>query len=60
MATILKRAAKRGEVRSDIGPRVASLPTDLFGHEFFQSLTPPPERVLVEIVDDMFLRLVQG
>lgn len=59
MTTILKRAADRGEVRSDISPRVATLPTDLFRHEFFLTRTPPPEHVIIEIVDDVFLPLAQ-
>ena len=55
MITILKHAADRGEVRSNIPPRVATLPTDLFRHELFLTRTPPPERVIIEIVDDVFL-----
>ena len=57
MITILKHAADRGEVRSNIPPRVATLPTDLFRHELFLTRTPPPERVIIEIVDDVFLPL---
>lgn len=60
MATVLKRAADRGEIRSDISPRIATLPTDLFCHELFLNRTPPGERVLTEIVDEVFLPLVQG
>ena len=59
MATILKRAAERGETRHDIPPRVATLPTDLLRHEVFRSLAPPSERAMTEIVDDVFLPLVQ-
>jgi AcrR family transcriptional regulator len=58
MATVLKRAADRGEARSDIGPRIAGLPTDLFRNELFRSRTPPSESVLAEIVDEVFLPLV--
>lgn len=41
MASILKHAEERGEVRPDISPRVVTLPTDLFRHELFVSRTPP-------------------
>jgi len=58
MATILKRAADRGEVRADITPRVASLPIDMLRHELFLTRTPTSDRAIVEIVDDVFLPLV--
>jgi AcrR family transcriptional regulator len=60
MATILKRAEERGEVRHGISPRVATLPTDLFRHELLHTRTPPSKRAIAEIVDDVFLPLVQG
>ena len=59
MATILKHAEERGEVRQGISPRVSSLPTDLFRHELLIRRTPPSRRVITEIVDDVFLPLVQ-
>jgi len=59
MATILKHAEERGEVRQGISPRASSLPTDLFRHELFIRRTPPSRRVITEIVDDVFLPLVQ-
>lgn len=59
MATILKHAEERGEVRQGISPRVTSLPTDLFRHELLIRRTPPSRRVITEIVDDVFLPLVQ-
>jgi AcrR family transcriptional regulator len=59
MTTILKRAADRGEARADVEPRIATLPTDLFRNELFMSRTPPSERVLAEIVDNVFLPLVR-
>jgi hypothetical protein len=46
-------------VRQGISPRVNSLPTDLFRHELFIRRTPPSMRVITEIVDDVFLPLVQ-
>jgi AcrR family transcriptional regulator len=60
MTTILKHAADRGEVRSDVAPRVATLPTDLFRHELFVTRTPPADGVIVEIVDEVFLPLVRN
>jgi AcrR family transcriptional regulator len=59
METILKRAADRGEARSGVDRRIATLPTDLFRNELFRSRTPPSEGTLVEIVDNVFLPLVQ-
>jgi AcrR family transcriptional regulator len=59
METILKRAADRGEARADVQRRIATLPTDLFRNELFQSRIPPSEGALAEIVDDVFLPLVR-
>lgn len=59
MATILQHAEERGEVQVEVSPRVATLPTDLFRHELFIRRTPPTKRVIVEIVDDVFLPLVE-
>jgi AcrR family transcriptional regulator len=60
MGTILKRAADRGEARTGVPARVATLPTDLFRQELFVSRTPPSDRVLTEIVDEVFLPLVRA
>jgi len=57
MATILKHADERGEVRQGVSPRISSLPTDLFRHELLIRRTPPSKRVITEIVDDVFLPL---
>jgi AcrR family transcriptional regulator len=59
MDTILKRAADRGEARPGIERRIATLPTDLFRNELFRARTPPSEGALAEIVDEVFLPLVQ-
>lgn len=59
MATILTRAADRGEARRDVSPRIATVPTDLFRNELFRTRAAPPEQVLAEIVDEVFLPLVQ-
>jgi len=57
MAAILKRAAERGEARDDIHPRVATLPIDLLRHELL--LSPGDEHAITEILDQVFLPLVQ-
>lgn len=59
MATILKHAEERGEVRQGISPRVATLPTDMFRHELLVRRTPPTGSTIAEIVDDVFLPLVE-
>ncbi len=40
MATILKRAADRGEACNRISPMVATLPADLYRHQIFLTRTP--------------------
>ena len=58
MASILKRAAERGEVKDDIPARVATLPVDLLRHELL--LRPGDEHAVTAIVDQVFLPLVTG
>jgi hypothetical protein len=58
MATILKRAAERGEARHDVSPRVATLPTDLFRHELFRTAPRPPRASSARFIDEVFLPLV--
>jgi len=59
MMTILRRAAKRGEVRlAKVTPRIAALPGDLLRHELLITHTPVSDAVLAEIVDEVFLPLV--
>ena len=60
VTTMLERAAKRGEARPDrITHRIASVPGDLLRHEMLTTRTAPPDRVLAEIVDEVFLPLVR-
>jgi AcrR family transcriptional regulator len=59
MATILKHAEERGEVRHGISRRIATLPIDLLRHELFRTRTPPSKQVIAEIVDDVFIPLVR-
>lgn len=59
MATILDRARARGEVTGEVPARVATLPVDLFRHELLVRHTPPTRPVIDEIIDRVFLPLVQ-
>ena len=58
MATLLARAAARGEARTGVPPRVARLPLDLLRHELILTHQPPSQQALEEIVDQVFLPLV--
>jgi AcrR family transcriptional regulator len=60
MASLLQRAATRGEVRRDVSPRVARLPLDLLRYELILTHQPPSEGTIDEIVDDVFLPLVRS
>ncbi|MEJ3750471.1 TetR/AcrR family transcriptional regulator [Actinomycetes bacterium KLBMP 9797] len=60
MTIIVDRAATRGEVRrAALTPRVTTLPTDLLRHELLLRRHPVGEATLTEILDDIFLPLVQ-
>ncbi|WP_428340264.1 TetR-like C-terminal domain-containing protein [Mycobacterium sp.] len=57
---VIQHAVARGEVRpGQISERVARLPIDLFRHERMMTLSPVPDHVIEEIVDDVFLPLVR-
>ena len=57
MAQVIQQAIARGEVASDLPPRVVSLPGDLLRHEFIMNLSRVPEETIVDIVDTVFLPL---
>jgi AcrR family transcriptional regulator len=60
MRTILERATARGEIDPRrLTPHIASLPVDLARHELLINQAPVPDDTLVEIVDRIFLPLVQ-
>lgn len=60
MKTILKNAEMRGEVKLEkISPRVISLPVDLLRYELLTTHEPISDKIISEIVDDIFMPLVQ-
>jgi AcrR family transcriptional regulator len=57
---ILDRAIARGEVDPGrLTPRIVALPTDLTRHELLMTFEPPSDAAIREIVEDIFLPLVQ-
>jgi AcrR family transcriptional regulator len=59
MATIVKRAAERGEIATaDVPVAVLTAPTNLMRHEIFFSHAPVPSSTITALVDDVFLPLV--
>jgi AcrR family transcriptional regulator len=61
MLHILRRAAARGEVRLQaLTPRIANVGPALLQHHFLIHGAPVPDRVIVEIVDDVVMPLVQA
>lgn len=58
---VLRRGAARGEVRAGpITPRIASLGPDLLREHFMVHRTPIPDRVLIEIVDEVIIPLIRA
>ena len=56
---ILQRGIARGEIAAEkLTPRIASLPVDLARQEVMMTLEPVPDKVVEEIVDEIFLPLV--
>jgi AcrR family transcriptional regulator len=60
--TLLGRAVARGEAAAEaLHPRVASAPTALLRNEYVTRGVPAvPDDVLTEIIDEVFLPLIQG
>lgn len=60
MKTLVGRAVDRGEVDpAHLTPHLVDLPMDLFRQEILMTFTAVPERRILEIVDEVFLPLVQ-
>jgi AcrR family transcriptional regulator len=60
MAAIIDRAVERGEIDpARLTPHIASLPVDLVRHDLIMNNAPVPEETLIEIVDRIFLPLVE-
>ena len=60
--TMLRRAVDRGEAPPEsLHPRVATVPVVLLRTEFMtHGMTPVPDGVILEIVDEVYLPLVRG
>ena len=56
---IVNRAVERGEIDpARLTPRIIDLPFALFRQEMMMTLSPVPDHVLRQIVDDIFIPLV--
>jgi AcrR family transcriptional regulator len=57
----IRRAVDRGEINEDrVTERIARLPVDLFRYELLTTLAPLSEETIEEIVDTIFLPLLEG
>jgi len=60
MITILKNAEMRGEVKLEkISLRIISLPVDLLRYELLTTHEPVSDKIIHEIVDDIFMPLIR-
>jgi AcrR family transcriptional regulator len=60
MAVILRNADQRGEIQLEkLTPRIIALPLDLLEHELMTRLEPISDEIITEIVDDIFMPLVE-
>jgi AcrR family transcriptional regulator len=58
---VFLRAHERGEIDLDTIPRaILTMPFDLMRHDLLMTLKPLPEERVLEIVDDLFLPLVNA
>lgn len=56
---VMQRAIDRGEIRAEqLTDRIARLPGDLFRYELLMTLKPVPDDTIEEIVDTVFLPLL--
>jgi AcrR family transcriptional regulator len=58
---IFRRAHERGEIDLDTTPgAILSMPFDLMRHDLLMTLKPLPEERVLEIVDELFMPLVEA
>jgi AcrR family transcriptional regulator len=58
---IFRRAHERGEIDLDQTPRaVLAMPFDLMRHDLLMTLKPLPEERVLEIVDELFVPLIEA
>lgn len=61
MMTILKNAELRGEVNLEkVSPRIISLPINLLRYEILTTHEPISDKIISEIVDDIFIPLIHS
>ncbi len=61
MDEIIQRAIDRGEIQAEqVTERIAHLPVDLFRHELLMTLQPLTDEAIEEIVDTIFLPLLEA
>ncbi|HEY0229370.1 MAG TPA: TetR/AcrR family transcriptional regulator [Mycobacterium sp.] len=61
MDEIIQRAIDRGEIQAEqVTERIAHLPVDLFRHELVMTLQPLTDEAIEEIVDTIFLPLLEA
>jgi AcrR family transcriptional regulator len=59
MQKIVDRAVTRGELPGGLPARITSLPSDLARHELLMTLKPVPDATILDIVDTIFMPLVE-
>jgi hypothetical protein len=58
---VFRRAHERGEIDLDAMPHaIVTMPFDLMRHDLLMTLKPLPHERVLEIVDDLFLPLVEA
>ena len=58
---IFRRAHERGEIDLDQTPRaILAMPFDLMRHDLLMTLQPLPEERVLEIVDELFIPLIEA